>query len=238
VTKLHDKKTKRPGLSFYILVGMLGFSAWQYYSVGAITWPTLAASKIESLVRRGSTQARLALPGNDIQWADGAAARGAAPSAAAPERSIREGPGERPSFLSRARVTRVVDGDSVELDMDGKTVRARLLCMDAPELGQAFGSAARRHLEGLIGRRDVLVENEGTDRYDRLLTKLYPTDGDTSLNWQMVRDGYAWDNARFPCGGAYRRAEESARETGVGLWRERNAIPPWDWREANPRGSG
>ena len=129
-------------------------------------------------------------------------------------------------------MTRVVDGDSVELSMDGKTVRVRMLCLDAPEYGQAFGSAARRHLAALIRDEAVLVEEGERDRYDRLLAKLYPLDGDTSLNWQMVRDGYAWDNQLFPCGKAYRQAERSARADSVGLWRDNNPVPPWDWRES------
>lgn len=229
--KLNDNKTRRPGPSFYVLVGIFVFSTWQYVTTGSITWPTLVASQVDSTLRRGSTQARLALPGNDIQWSDERERQ----DEVSRERPGTGGPAERPSFLSRARVTRIVDGDSVELDIDGKEVRARLLCMDAPELGQSYGPAARRHLASLVGREAVLVEDQGTDQYDRLLTKLYAIDGNTSLNWQMVKDGYAWDNARFPCGGAYSRAEDSAQRARDGLWSEKNAIPPWDWRKANPR---
>jgi len=236
VSKLNDNKTRRPGPSFYLLVGAVLFSAWQYYDIGAVTWPTRVASATDKYVRQ--TLARVRNLGSEQQIEGGdesGSPRAAKIEAAGPAVSGPRPPNERPSFLSRAQIRRIVDGDSLELDLDGRTTRVRLLCIDAPELGQAYGNAARRFLQSLAAGDTLLVEGQERDTYDRLLAKIYRTDEDTSLNWQMARAGYAWDNTRFTCGEAYTRAERSARSERAGLWQDAAAVPPWEWRRSNGR---
>ena len=110
---------------------------------------------------------------------------------------------------------RVADGDSLELD----GVRIRLLGIDAPELAQSCslagmvhpcGRESREHLLHLVAGRPVTCLSSDLDRYGRRLGRCRA--GDTDLNAEMVRSGWAIAY------GGYHREESEARAHGRGLW--------------------
>jgi len=107
-----------------------------------------------------------------------------------------------------ARAPFVIDGDTLVADR----ARIRLHGIDAPELSQPGGEAARAHLIGLIGGRPVRIEPLGTDLYERSVARVHGSSGD--LCRRMVRDGYA----RAAYGTDYAAEERAARETRAGLW--------------------
>ena len=54
------------------------------------------------------------------------------------------------------------------------------------------------------------------------------------MNIEMVKSGYAWWYKKYaPFSDELREAEQRARAEGLGLWADPNAIPPWEWRQAN-----
>ena len=70
------------------------------------------------------------------------------------------------------QVTRVVDGDTVEVSRDGVVERVRLLGIDTPERGECGFAEATALVGDLVAGREVtLVEGnrDDRDRYDRLL---------------------------------------------------------------------
>lgn len=92
-----------------------------------------------------------------------------------------------------ARVVRVIDGDTVVLDVDlGFHVtlreRFRLARVDAPEQGQIGSDEAVKLLERELSGQPVwILESERADRYGRWLATLYRNDSDTkSLNERLV----------------------------------------------------
>ncbi|MFW0871274.1 MAG: thermonuclease family protein [Patescibacteria group bacterium] len=104
-------------------------------------------------------------------------------------------------------VSRVLDGDTIELD-DGAKVR--LLGINAPELGQCYGAESAQALSSLVLGREVMLQKDSTaiDEFDRLLRYvfLYNPDAEKDnifVNNYMVREGYAISNNR----GADRRYE-------------------------------
>ena len=126
------------------------------------------------------------------------------------------------------KVVRVVDGDTVYLKASGKQIKVRLVCIDAPESRQAFGDASTKHLSRLIGGQFVQLEDRGQDRYGRTLGLILANGYD--MNWQMIKDGYAWDYVQYTCGSSYKKAEKAARDARRGLWVAPNAEPPWEFR--------
>lgn len=126
------------------------------------------------------------------------------------------------------------DGDSLV----GGGAQFRLLCIDAPELYQRDGAAAKAMLQSLI-KDGVSLARRGKDKHDRDLVLVTDPSG-ASVNMQMLRSGYAWV-ARYyaaTCGlprDALFAAEQRARRERRGLWRQENAEPPWEWRRRNPR---
>lgn len=120
----------------------------------------------------------------------------------------------------------VGDGDSLTLD----GVRIRLLGIDAPEYGQSCalvgerhpcGREAREHLLHLIAGRPVTCTGSRHDRYGRRLGRCRA--GDTDLNAEMVRSGWAlaYDG--------HEREEAEARAHGRGLW-SGEFVRPEDFR--------
>lgn len=127
---------------------------------------------------------------------------------APPRRTDNSGP--------RSRVTRVIDGDTVEL-RNGRGVR--LLGIDTPEEGECGYDAATRHLERLVlGHRVRLVRaTENTDRYDRLLRYVLTRHLDAGLRQIQAgqaiarydsRDGYG----PHPREKRYIRADATSRD--------------------------
>lgn len=101
-----------------------------------------------------------------------------------------------PIFLSaqtlNGKVVRVSDGDTVVLlDADNTQHKIRLNGIDAPENGQPYGDKSKEYLTSLIARKEVTVEVKGKDRYKRILGVVYL--GDTNINAEMIRAGYAWN---------------------------------------------
>lgn len=88
-----------------------------------------------------------------------------------------------------AAVSRVIDGDSVELEIEGATVEARLVGINAPELADCQGPGARDALTSVVLGQRVEVTEFGTDRFDRLLVELVI--GQDSVNAALVRSGWA-----------------------------------------------
>jgi endonuclease YncB( thermonuclease family) len=122
-----------------------------------------------------------------------------------------------------AVITRVVDGDTVELD-NGKTVR--LIGIDTPEVyggTECGGAQASAYMERIASGRRVSVRTDPTqdtyDRYGRLLA--YLDAGGTDLGEAVLRAGwarvYVYDQP-FRRLSAYRRAGRSARGGDRGIW--------------------
>jgi micrococcal nuclease len=130
------------------------------------------------------------------------------------------------------QVTRVVDGDTIEVDYEGRTEDVRYIGVDTPESVkpdtpvQCYALAASHYNERLVdGRRVRLVfDAEPRDDYDRLLAYVYL--GGTFVNAELVRRGYATTltiapNTRFA--GLFDRLEQAAANAGRGLWGECDA---------------
>jgi micrococcal nuclease len=126
-----------------------------------------------------------------------------------------------------AYVTRVVDGDTVEVDLGGTEEDVRYIGVDTPETVkpdtpvQCFGPQASRFNHRLVeGRRVRLVfGEERRDVYGRLLAYVY-LDG-RFVNAELVRRGLARTltippNDRFAS--RLKRLEKAAARAGKGLW--------------------
>ena len=126
-----------------------------------------------------------------------------------------------------ALVTRVVDGDTVEVRLDGSTEDVRYIGVDTPESVrpgspvECFGPQASRFNDQLVeGRRVRLVfDRERRDTYGRLLSYVYL--GPRLVNAELVRRGFARTltiapNDRFA--ERFKRLEIAAGRAGRGLW--------------------
>uniref|UniRef100_UPI002ADD3D9C thermonuclease family protein n=1 Tax=Thermoflexus sp. TaxID=1969742 RepID=UPI002ADD3D9C len=123
--------------------------------------------------------------------------------------------------VQQARLVRVLDGDTIEVEIEGRAYRVRYIGVNTPERGQPFyaeATAANRAL--LEGKPLRLVRDVSeTDRYGRLLRYVFA--GEVFVNRALVEGGYAQAMTVPPdvsCAEAFRAAEREARSAGRGLW--------------------
>ena len=128
-----------------------------------------------------------------------------------------------------AKVIRVVDGDTLEVELDTGRERVRLLGIDTPETVhpskpvECFGPEASARMKQLAPPgTELRLERDAElrDRFGRLLAHAYLPDG-TFINLSMVADGFATTLFIDP-NRAHRQAlsaaEADARQQGLGLW--------------------
>lgn len=135
------------------------------------------------------------------------------------------------------KVTRVLDGDTADVQLGSGPIRIRLNGIDAPEKNQPFGPEASQALIAMIGDHDVQIEPFKQDKYDRLTANVFLDD--CNINAEMVRLGFAWAYRKFMKRGnpALCAIEDEARTARRGLWsqRKKDWIAPWDWRHLQTR---
>jgi endonuclease YncB( thermonuclease family) len=133
------------------------------------------------------------------------------------------------------RCVSVPDGDTIVVrTADRKRHEVRLQGIDAPERGQRYGRQSKSNLTRLVHLKQVEVDWNKRDHYGRRVGRVYV--GDIDVNLTQVDAGLAWAYREYldELAPADRRlflkAEERARRDGLGLWRDRNPMPPWEWR--------
>jgi micrococcal nuclease len=129
-----------------------------------------------------------------------------------------------------ATVRTVVDGDTIDVAINGRTERVRLIGVDTPETKEpgkpvdcygpeASAFTARLAPPGTEVRlvRDIVPR----DDYGRLLAYVFRVDDDLFVNDALLRHGYARPLTIAP-NSAFRRAlaaaSSEARANGAGLW--------------------
>jgi len=140
----------------------------------------------------------------------------------------------------KAKVHRVLDGDTIIAISRWRKLVIRLGAIDCPEYGQHWGDTAKYGLIKLIGGRTIRIEQHDKDKYGRMVATIYvQSDGErewVNVNARLVTLGHAWVYRQFYTYLPKHRRDELnklerwARTKRVGLWRTPNPIPPWDWR--------
>jgi micrococcal nuclease len=144
------------------------------------------------------------------------------------------------------KVIEVRSGDVITVFNLNRPVRVRLLGVDAPELDQAFGDVARKHLADLVLEKAVVVEYSGIGGDGSLSGRVLFNNAD--IGAQMIRDGVAWvdpNNQHLLTATdreVYQQSEQAARSERRGLWQEENPTAPWEFvkslaRKQNPKAS-
>jgi len=125
-----------------------------------------------------------------------------------------------PTDAAPVEVTRIIDGDTLDVRAADTTIRVRLYGVDTTERGEACYREATERLTALAGNRVLLLPDERqTDRYGRELRYVFTAEGH-SIDAALVREGLAkaWreDGSRKT---ALIALEDAARTSKTGcLW--------------------
>ncbi|RMD62216.1 nuclease [Candidatus Parcubacteria bacterium] len=118
-------------------------------------------------------------------------------------------------------VVNVVDGDTIDVIIEGQTYRVRYIGIDTPEKDEIFyKEATQANRELVLGKTVLLIKDVSeTDRYGRLLR--YVVADNQFVNYELVRRGYAMA-ATYPpdvaCSYDFSGAQGQARLDRAGLW--------------------
>jgi micrococcal nuclease len=147
--------------------------------------------------------------------------------------------------LLDAKVTRVVDGDTMKLTIDGKKETVRLLLVDTPESvnpnipePQPFAIEASNFAKKMLTNKDVQIELDVSerDKYGRLLCYLY-IDG-KMFNEILLEQGYARVAYVFAPNTKYvdqfRAIQDKAREKEIGIWSIENYAQDYGFKVPKP----
>jgi len=121
-----------------------------------------------------------------------------------------------------AFVQRVIDGDSIEVILDGETYQLRYIGIDAPEIGMPLFKGAMEANEVFVEHQIVELERDisDLDKYGRLLRYVYLLDG-RMVNIELVGSGWAYAIA-YPPDVKHQdliiSSEQEAKKEGIGLW--------------------
>lgn len=133
------------------------------------------------------------------------------------------------------KVIEVNSGDVLTILNLNRPVRVKLLGVDAPEMNQAFGDVAKKHLADLVLDKSVLVEYSGIAGDSSLTGRVLLNNAD--IGAQMIRDGAAWfdtntNRLSTTDRDVYQQSEQAARNERRGLWQEENPTAPWEFVKA------
>lgn len=134
------------------------------------------------------------------------------------------------SHVANATLVRVVDGDTIDVTIDGGRERVRLIGIDTPETVkedspvECFGPEATAFTRAVLPEGSALYlerDVEARDAYGRLLAYVYLADDATFVNLEIVRGGYA-NPLTIPPNVAHSSefvdAARAAERADVGLW--------------------
>lgn len=127
-----------------------------------------------------------------------------------------------------AKVTKVNDGDSIEVQTGDGAARVRLSAIDTPEYDQPYGDKSSAALKARLPvGADVELEVVTQDQFRRMVAVVWLVAGDTrtNINEMMLREGHAWAYRRYMRDARFCDLEAEARDAKRGLW----AQPVTDW---------
>lgn len=143
---------------------------------------------------------------------------------------------EEPKIHTRinGKVTKVVDGDTMEITtQENKTFIVRLWGIDSPEKKQSFGIQAKEFIEVKILNQQAEFDLISVGKYDRNIGKLFLRNKENQrvdVAVVLLFNGFAHcstQNIEDP----YFTHEYSAKYSKIGLWSEKDAISPRDFRD-------
>lgn len=127
-------------------------------------------------------------------------------------------------------VTQIVDGDTIKIDINGRTETIRLIGLDTPEVVdsrepvQCLGVEASNKAKELLAGKKVRIEMDYSqgdrDKYGRLLAYVYREDG-LFYDKYMIEQGFAHEytyNIPYKYQTEFKAAQKLAQENQRGLW--------------------
>jgi len=115
-------------------------------------------------------------------------------------------------------------------------LKIKLRGVDAPEISQAYGTQARDYVAQRCENQLVTLRLYGKDQLNRSIADVIAgaSSNQTSINQQLVENGFAWHDVALDGQEVLAQAEKAARQERRGLWMDDKPTPPWEYRKKYP----
>lgn len=137
---------------------------------------------------------------------------------------------QKPQESGTYAVVKIIDDDTLDLNINGKVERIRLIGMNTPETVdprkpvECFGKEASNRAKELLIGKSVKIESDPAedtrDKYDRLLLYIFLSDG-TNFAKKMIMEGYAYEytyDVKYKYQAEFKQAQKYAEDNKLGLW--------------------
>ena len=130
-----------------------------------------------------------------------------------------------------AKVVGVKDGDTILVLLGDKSQKTlRFAEVDCPESGQPFGKNAKQFTSSQVFGKEIIFYETDTDRYGRTIAKIYYNNG-KYLSAEIIKVGLGWWYHQYSTSKELGKMQENAKTKNLGLWQDKNAISPYEWRQ-------
>lgn len=136
------------------------------------------------------------------------------------------------------KITKVIDGDTIDVTIKGVNTRVRLIGIDTPESVdprkpvECLSKEASNFTKQILDGKFVYLEDDDSqgnkDKYNRLLRYVFLEDG-THVNKAVIESGYAHEytyDLPYKYQKEFKQAQKEAQENKKGLWADNACISP------------
>ncbi len=144
--------------------------------------------------------------------------------------AVSETAGEIKTNNNLHEVVKVVDGDTIDVLINGEIERIRMIGINTPETVdprrpvECFGVEASNKAKELLQGKMVSLESDASqgdsDKYNRLLRYVF-INGEINFNLAMIKQGYAYEytyNLPYKYQAEFKTAQKLAESNKLGLW--------------------
>lgn len=132
---------------------------------------------------------------------------------------------------AKGKVIKIKDGDTIVVLLSDNTEQIlRLAEVDCPESGQAFGKIAKQFTSDQVFGKTVTFYKIGKDRYGRGVAGVFYA-GDKYLSREIVKAGFGWWYFKASKNTELQKMQDEAKAGKLGLWADKKAVAPWDFRK-------
>ena len=137
--------------------------------------------------------------------------------------------------ITSGKVIAIADGDTVTILHNETQIRVRIDAIDAPEKGMPYSKVAKNYLSDLCFGKFVTIKTVKTDHYGRTVARIILPNGN-DVSTEMIRSGYAWHYKKYSTDPVLAKLELQARAKKIGLWKDKDAMAPWEVRKMHRKG--
>ena len=124
-------------------------------------------------------------------------------------------------------VLSVQDGDTITVKDKKETYKVRMAAIDCPEKKQKHGDIATSVTSTMLLGQTVQLRAHKRDLYNRVIGDVYRES--LYVNQYLVQTGHCW--AYMTKDAEIIGLEKQAKIAEIGLWSEKNPVPPWEFRK-------